>query len=238
MRFDVITLFPKLFDEFFNTLPFKRALQKGITEINIWDLRKYAIDSYGTVDDKPYGGGKGMILRVEPIYNALTDIYSDYYSIKSSKTDNDLNNVLKKAKSDKDVEIIAFTPKGETLDQKKAKSIGKFKQISLISGRYEGLDHRIIGNLATKRISLGNFILSGGEIPALGLMDSVLRLFPGVLDTESTKDESFEDGLLEHPQYTRPETFKGLNVPKVLISGDHNKIKEWREKNKKRPKNG
>jgi tRNA (guanine37-N1)-methyltransferase len=232
IRFDLITLFPNLFNEFFNTLPFKRALEKEISKINIWDLRNYALDDYGSVDDKPYGGGRGMILRVEPVYNALVDIYSDYYSEKTKGNKEEINNLITKAKNDPKCKIIAFTPKGNRFSQKKAKTLSKIHQITMISGRYEGLDHRIIDELATDSISIGNYVLSGGEIPALTVMDSILRLFPGVLDADATQKESFENDLIEHPQYTRPDIYKGMKVPQVLLSGDHKKIDEWREKKK------
>jgi tRNA (guanine37-N1)-methyltransferase len=234
IRFDVVTLFPGLFNEFFNTLPFKRALDKDLTQINIWNLRDHALDDYGSVDDKPYGGGKGMILRIEPVYDTLLEIYNDYYSLTPDKYDNKSEiTIIDKAKNDPKVKIIALTPKGKTYDQDYASSLKEMEQITLISGRYEGLDGRIIENLASESLSIGNFVLSGGEIPALTVMDSILRLVPGVLEPNVVEQESFENGQLEYPQYTRPENFKGLEVPKVLLSGNHKDIKDWRKKNRK-----
>jgi tRNA (guanine37-N1)-methyltransferase len=239
MRIDIITLFPDLFREHLKVLPYSRAIDKGLVDLKIWDLRKYALDNYGSVDDKPYGGGKGMIMMIEPVYNALVDIYCDYYRSEctddpksSSENNNELHGAIKKALKDNNVKIISLSPTGERFDQKKAGSYTKNEQLTLICGRYEGLDNRIMEALSTEVISVGDYVLSGGETAALVVTEAVLRLFPGVLDRIAVELESFENDTLEYPQYTRPENFKGYKVPKILLSGDHKKIEEWRDKHR------
>jgi len=207
LTFDIITLFPNLFNEHLNALPFKRAINRGIIKVNFHNLRNYAVDSYGTVDDKPYGGGTGMILMVEPICKVL-------------------DNIPNKQKT------ILLSPRGNKYNQKKAKEYSKLSQITLICGRYEGVDARVEEHLTDEIISIGDYVLSGGEIPSLVIMESVVRLLPGVLEKEdAASKESFEDGLIEHPQYTRPEDFKGMKVPKVLLSGNHKEIEKWKRQN-------
>ena len=208
LTFDIITLFPELFSAHLNTLPLKRALEKNLLKVNLHNLRDFAIDKRGTVDDKPYGGGVGMILMIEPIYKALESI---------SKTKNH--------------EIVLLAPSGKKYTQKTALEFSKCEQIILICGRYEGVDARV-ESLTTDVISIGDYVLSGGELPALAIMESTVRLIPNVLEKEqAVKLESFSDGFLEHPQYTRPEDFKGVKVPEVLLSGDHKRISDWKKKN-------
>jgi len=233
IKFDIVTLFPTLFTEHFNNLPFKKAVSKKLAEFNLWDLRNYSINNYGSVDDRTYGGGVGMVIMIEPIFKALSDIYSEEIMEEKIKGNSDFftNNNHK---------IIVLSPRGERLTQKKVRELSKATQITLICGRYEGLDARIEDNIATDVISLGDFVLSGGEIPALAVMESVTRLIPGVLDKEeASKIESFSFGdeagkwFIEYPQYTRPENFKGLEVPKVLLSGNHKEIEKWRKEKSK-----
>lgn len=208
LEINIITLFPNLFEEFKKVLPFNRALKSNLITLNIINLRDFAIDERGSVDDKPYGGGSGMILRPEPLFNALESI----------------NNKQ---------EVIALTPKGETFNQKLARDLSKVDSITIICGRYEGIDQRIIDNFTTKEISLGNFVCSGGEAPAITILESIVRLLPGVLEDEATSLESHNDMYLEHPQYTRPEEFEGLKVPEVLLSGNHAEIEKWKRENSK-----
>jgi tRNA (guanine37-N1)-methyltransferase len=206
LEINIITLFPKLFEEFKNVLPFNRALKNNLIKLNIINLKDFALDERGTVDDKPYGGGTGMILRPEPLFKALESI--------SSKED-----------------VIALTPKGETFNQLLAQELSQKKSLTFICGRYEGIDQRIIDNLTTKEISVGNFVCAGGEAPAITILESIVRLLPGILEEEVTKKESFSEDTLEHPQYTRPEEFKGWKVPDVLISGNHKEIENWKKQN-------
>lgn len=208
MKINIITLFPQLIEPHLEYLPFKKAFQKKLLKINLINLRDFALDSYGTVDGKPYGGGVGMLLRVEPVANALESII----------------NYPKKTRS------ILLTPKGKKYNQKKARELAKLTDITFVCGRYEGVDARV-EKLVDESISLGDFILSGGELGALTIMESVIRLLPGVLEKEeAVKKESFSSDLLEYPQYTRPEEYKGMKVPQILLSGDHKKIAQWRKK--------
>lgn len=215
MQFDIITIFPKIFDSYFNESILKRAKNKGKIKINIHDIRKNAINKYGQVDDKPYGGGPGMVMMLEPIYKTLKDI-----------------------KRKKNSKIILFSAKGKTLEQSVVKKYSKLNQLIMICGHYEGIDERIM-EFVDEEISIGDYVLTGGELPAMIVTDAVTRLILGVLGKdESTKDESHsKKGVLEYPQYTRPEKAKINNktcsVPSVLLSGNHKKIANWREKNKK-----
>ena len=229
IKFDIVTLFPTLFTEHFNNLPYKKAVSKNLAEYNLWDLKNYSVNNYGSVDDKTYGGGVGMVIMVEPVFNALSDIYSEKIMDDKIKGRNDFfdrNNQ----------KIVVLSPRGERFTQKKARELSQSTQITLICGRYEGLDARIEDNIATDIISIGDFVLSGGEIPALAVMESITRILPGVLEKEeASKIESFSlenrngNEFIEYPQYTRPENFKGLEVPKVLLSGNHKEIEMWRK---------
>ncbi len=209
LEINIITLFPKLFEEFKNVLPFNRAIKNNLIKLYIINLKDFALDERGTVDDKPYGGGTGMILRPEPLYKALESI------------------------SNRE-EVIALTPKGETFKQSLAQELSEKKSLTFICGRYEGIDQRIIDNLATKEISIGNFVCAGGEAPAITILESIVRLLPGILEEEVTQKESFSEDTLEHPQYTRPEEFKGWKVPDVLISGNHKEIENWKKQNSRK----
>jgi len=209
LEINIITLFPKLFEEFKNVLPFNRAIKNNLIKLNIINLKDFSLDERGTVDDKPYGGGTGMILRPEPLFNALN-------SIKNKE------------------EVIALTPKGETFNQKTAFDLSKKNSLTFICGRYEGIDQRIIDNMTTKEISIGNFVCAGGEAPAITILESIVRLLPGILEEEVIQKESFSEETLEHPQYTRPEVFNNWKVPEVLISGNHKEIENWKKENSKK----
>lgn len=207
MKIDIISLFPKMFKGPFGESIVKRAQEKNLVEIKIHNLRKWAVDKHGTVDDRPYGGGTGMILMVEPIYKALQK--------------------LKNKKS----KVILFTPQGTVFNQKIAERLSKVEHLILLCGHYEGLDERVREHLVDEEISIGDYVLTGGELPAMVLVDTIARLIPGVLKKEEAiKEESFAQGLLEYPQYTRPANFLGWKVPKILLSGNHRKIKEWQKK--------
>ncbi len=222
MRFDILTIFPEAFESYFKTSIIKRAQDKKIIKIKIYNLRKWAKDKHQTIDDKPYGGGPGMIFKIEPLYKAIQ--------------------FLKKKKIFKQ-KIILLTPDGKQFNQRIAESFSKQDKIILICGHYEGFDCRI-EKFIDEKISIGPYILTGGELPAMSIVDATTRLIKGVINKESLKEESF--GLakdFEYPQYTRPEVFtfkeksdriKKLKVPKVLLSGNHAQIKEWKQKNFKK----
>lgn len=219
MKIDIVTIFPKMFVSPFSESIVKRAVKQKKLEIEVHDLRKWTTDKHKTVDGKPFGGGPGMIMMIEPIYKALKSIDPDH-----------------KARR------ILFTAKGAVIMQEKVRELSKVDNLVLICGHYEEIDQRVHDFLVDERISIGNFILTGGEIPAIALVDAISRLLPGVLGNElSNVDESFSDqnsSIVEYPQYTRPEIFKinskrSLKVPEVLLSGDHKKIKEWRESMRK-----
>ncbi|OGC78127.1 tRNA (guanosine(37)-N1)-methyltransferase TrmD [candidate division WWE3 bacterium RIFOXYD1_FULL_39_9] len=216
IQIDVITLFPELFKEHLNNLPFKKAISLGQMKINLINLRDFALDNYGSVDDKPYGGGTGMLLMIEPIYNALATIYGENFE--QNKADH---------------KIIALSAGGSKFTQKKAREYVKDQHITFICGRYEGMDARVEKELATETISIGEYVLSGGELPCLVVLEAVARLIPGVLEKEdAATNESYSENFIEYPQYTRPENFRGMKVPEILLSGDHKKIEEWRNKQK------
>ncbi len=207
LQFDILTIFPAIFDSYFKESIIKRALEKKLIKINIHNFRDFAKDKHKTVDDRPYGGGPGMILKVEPIYRCLA-------------------NIKRKKKS----KIVLLTPKGKTFNQKIASTLSKLNQLILICGRYEGFDERV-RKLVDQEISIGDYVLTGGELPAMVIVDAVARLVPGIIEAESLAEETFyKKGYIEYPQYTRPEVFKNLRVPKVLLSGDHKKIREWRKR--------
>lgn len=211
-KFDIITIFPKTIEEYINTGIIRIAREKGLVEINVHDLRKWTTDKHKTVDDTPYGGGPGMIMKIEPIY----------YAIKELKKKNTL--------------VAITTPKGEQLKQKKLVEFSKEKDLHMIilCGRYEGFDQRIHDYLVNYEFSIGEYVLAGGELPALVLIDGITRLIPGVLGNElSLEEETFNDNSLEYPQYTKPEDFNGWKVPDVLLSGNHKEIEEYRKTNKK-----
>jgi len=208
MKIDIITLFPGMFKGPFAESIIKRAQEKGLLKIEIHNLRKWTKDKHKTVDDHSFGGGTGMVLMVEPVYKALKE--------------------LKKKES----KVILLTPQGKVFKQEKAKKLSKEKHLIFICGHYEGADERIREKLVDEEISIGDYVLTGGELPAMVVIDTITRLIPGVLSKKEAKEiESFSfKGLLEYPQYTRPANFKGWPVPEILLSGNHQKINEWREK--------
>lgn len=205
MRFDILTIFPGIFESYFSHSLMARALTRGLIKVVIHDLRKFAIDKHQTVDDRPYGGGVGMVMKVEVVAKAL------------------------KALANFKQRIILVTPQGKVFNQKHARRLVKYKRLILISGRYEGYDERI-RKLVDEEISIGDYVLTGGELPVMVITDAVARLVPGVVGKrESLEEESFSESLLEYPHYTRPEVFRGMRVPKVLLSGNHVQIKKWRQ---------
>lgn len=214
MQITILTLFPEMFEGPLDHSIIKRAQQKHLVTLNLVNIRAYATDAYRTVDGRPYGGGAGMILRVDVVDAALTDILSRFGKTKSTK-------------------IILLDPQGTPFTQKKAAKLSRTDHLILICGHYEGVDARIRG-LVDEQISIGDFVLTGGEIPTLAIVDSVVRLLPGVLiKKEATIHESFSKPLLEYPQYTKPQVYKGKQVPTVLLSGNHASIAAWRASEQK-----
>ena len=203
MKFDVLTLFPEMFTSL-NESIIGRAVENNLIEVNLTNIRDFSKDKHKKVDDTPYGGGAGMVIRPDVVYDA-------YESVK-----------------DKNAKVIHMSPKGTVLNQEKVKQLSKEKHLIIICGHYEGIDQRVIDEIVDEEISIGDYVLTGGELPAMVLIDSVSRYVEGVLNGESTSEESFSDGLLEYPQYTRPEEFRGKKVPEVLLSGHHENIKKWR----------
>jgi len=207
MRFDVLTLFPELFSSFFKETILGRAVKSGVVDIRLVNLRSFARGRHLVTDDRPFGGGEGMVMKPGPISRALESI--------DRTKDESL--------------VLLLTPQGRTFDQPLAWDLSRMEQLILICGRYEGVDERIRTNCVDMELSIGDYILSGGETAAMVVIDAVSRLVPGVLGGEkSTQEDSFEDGLLEYPQYTRPRVFKNQEVPEILLSGDHEKIRVWR----------
>ena len=205
MIVDILTLFPKMFENILGESMLKIAQAKGLVEINVRNLRDWTSDAHRTADDKPFGGGPGMVMKIEPVYRALEELKA-----------------LRKA------QVVLLTPQGKKFDQKAAKRLAREKRLVLICGHYEGVDERV-RELADEEVSIGDYVLTCGELPALVMIDAVARLVPGVLGhSDSVKSESFENSLLEYPQYTRPAQFKGMKVPDVLLNGNHKRIERWR----------
>ena len=206
MRIDILTLFPNLFTGFVSESIIKRCIEKELVEINVVDFRKYSKLNNNMVDDTPYGGGGGMVLRVEPLYDAINDMKKD----------------------SSDAKVILLTPDGVPYKQTMAVDLSKEKHLIFVCGHYEGFDERI-RTLCDYEISIGDYVLTGGEIPAMAISDSIIRLLDGAITNTSLDSESFNDNLLDYPTYTKPQEFMGMKVPDILLSGDHAKIKAWRE---------
>jgi len=213
IKIDVITIFPEIFDGITAFGVVKEAFKKNLCKLNIYNLRDFSDYKHGRVDDRPYGGGTGMVLMPEPLDRAVNFIRKK-------------NKVGNKEKQ----KTLLLTPRGNKLNQAGLKDLAGLENIILICGRYEGVDQRVIESLVDMELSIGDYVLTGGEVPAMVIIDGVIRLLPGVVGKEeSLKTESFENNLLDYPQYTRPEIFKGMSVPGVLVSGNHKKIKKWRK---------
>jgi tRNA (guanine37-N1)-methyltransferase len=209
MRFDVFTLLPGTFLPYLQSSILEKATSANLIEVHLHNIRDWTHDRHHVTDDMPYGGGGGMVMKPEPVFEAVESILGSALSCP----------------------VILLTPQGKTFDQRTAQELAGHKQIALICGRYEGVDERIREHLATDEISIGDYVLTGGELPALVVIDAVARLIPGVLgDPEGAADDSFASGLLEYPHYTRPPEFRGWCVPDVLLSGDHGRIASWRRK--------
>ncbi|OGI25412.1 MAG: tRNA (guanosine(37)-N1)-methyltransferase TrmD [Candidatus Moranbacteria bacterium RBG_13_45_13] len=230
MTFHIITIFPDIFDSYFGESIVKRAWKKKLIDIKIHDLRDFTTDKHRTVDDTPYGGGAGMVLKVEPIYKCLEKIQKSF-KVRLFPSGKQVAGIPQS----RTLRTILFSAKGKRYTQVDAKRLAKYDNLILICGRYEGVDERVAEYIADEEISVGEYVLTGGEIPAMILVDSISRLIPGVLGNEdSSKGESFyKKGYLEYPQYTKPADFQGWKVPEILLSGNHKKIDIWRKKNSK-----
>jgi tRNA (guanine37-N1)-methyltransferase len=205
LRLDVVTLFPELFELPLRTSVIGRALERGLVEVAVHDLRERGLGRHRSVDDYPYGGGAGMVLRPEPLYAAVEPLRAA------------------------GAQVVLLDPAGERLTDALARQLAGSGHLALVCGRYEGLDERA-RQLADREVSIGDYVLTGGELPALVLIDAVVRLVPGVIEAESSASDSFATGLLEHPHYTRPESFQGMDVPPVLLSGHHAEVDRWRRR--------
>lgn len=211
MRIDMVTLFPEMFTGVFGGSILKRAIEAGILEVHFTNFRDYSFDKHHHVDDSPFGGGAGMVLKPEPMFRAVRALQAATDEYEGSRR------------------ILLMDPSGPAFTQAKAKELAEYSQLIFICGHYEGFDARITENLADEAISIGDYVLTGGELPAMVISDAVARMLPGVLgDEESAPTDSFYEGLLGFPQYTRPRVFEGMEVPEVLISGDHGRIRRWR----------
>ena len=203
MKFDVLTLFPEMFEPIKQSI-IGKAEEKKLIDINLITIRDFSKDKHKKVDDTPYGGGAGMVMQADVVYDAYTSI------------------------KDENAKVIYLTPQGKVLNQKKVEKLSKEEHLILLCGHYEGIDQRVIDKIVDEEISIGDYVLTGGEIPAMVLIDSVSRYVDGVLSEDSTSEESFSQGILEYPQYTRPETFEDMKVPEILLSGHHENINKWR----------
>jgi len=213
VRIDILTLFPEMFQGPFNVGIFQRAIDRKLVEVSIHNIRDYTHDKHHIVDDYSYGGGAGMVLKPEPIFEAVESIKTDIYN---------------KEKPD-ELPVILLTPQGRPFRQQIARELSEYSHLILICGRYEGVDERVRQHLATDEISIGDYVLGGGELAAMVVTESVVRLLPGVLGSEeSALDDSHTTGLLEYPQYTRPSVYRDWAVPEILLSGDHGQIEKWR----------
>ena len=208
LRFDIVSIFPGMFESPFGDSIIQRAREEGLLDLRVHDLRDYSLNKHRKVDDTPFGGGVGMVMNVEPIARVIAAIKKE---VPETRT-------------------ILLSPGGRPFDQEKAWELSHLPSLTLICGRYEGIDERVRLHFVDEEISIGDYVLTGGEIPAMVLVEAISRLVPGVLgDPESVVEESFTDGLLEYPQYTRPRDYQGFKVPEILISGDHKKIRDWQK---------
>ena len=216
MKFDVLTLFPEMFEPLKTSIVGK-AIEKNLIDLNLINIRDFSKDKHKKVDDTPYGGGAGMIMKADVVYDAYKSI------------------------EDKNAKVIYMSPQGKRLNQKKVEELADLEHLIILCGHYEGIDQRVIDKIVDEEISIGDYVLTGGELPAMVLIDSVSRYCKGVITEESIREESFSNGMLEYPQYTRPEVFEGVRVPEILLSGHHENIDKWRKEQalditaKKRP---
>lgn len=206
MQIDIITIFPEMFREVFDFGIVRRAREGNLVDVRVHDLRDFTTDKHRSTDDAPYGGGPGMVMTVEPLVNAVEAIATD------------------------DARLVLLSPRGAPLLQNKVQELSTIDQLVLVAGRYEGVDERFVLATGAEELSIGDYVLSGGEIPAMVVVDALVRLLPGAIsDPESAEQDSFSDGILDYPHYTRPDEFRGFRVPEVLLSGNHAAIRQWRQ---------
>jgi len=219
MHIHILTLFPKIFTGPFSDSIIKRAIDRGLVEIAIHNIRDYTSDRHHVVDDSPYGGGPGMVLKPEPLFEAVAAIKGEGWECSKSE------------KGESELPVILLTPQGRLFDQRAAEELAKYEEVILICGHYEGVDERVREHMVNDEISIGDYVLSGGELAAMVVVDALVRQLPGALGSEeSVGKDSHSSGLLEYPQYTRPQSFRGWEVPEVLLSGNHAEIARWRRK--------
>ena len=205
MKIDILTLFPEMFDTIRHSI-LQRAMDNKLIEINLVQIRDFSLDKHKKVDDTPFGGGAGMVMTCQPLFDAIESVF------------------------DKDAKIVYMSPRGKLLEQNEVVLMSKFKHLIIVCGHYEGIDQRVIDHFGLEEISIGDYVLTGGELPAMVLVDCVARYVDGVLSEGSTGEESFSNGLLEYPQYTKPRDFRGIEVPEILFGGNHGEIKKWQHK--------
>ena len=216
MNFHILTLFPEMVMQGLNTSIIGRAMKKGILSIEATNIRDYTKEKHGQVDDYPYGGGAGMVMQAQPVYEAYLHVL----------------NQLNIPEGEKKPRVIYMTPQGKVFNQKIAQELAQEENLIFLCGHYEGIDERVLNKIVTDQLSIGDYVLTGGELPAMVMIDTISRLVPGVLNNNASAEfETFHDNLLEYPQYTRPEEFMGEKVPEVLLSGHHKNIEKWRIKN-------
>ena len=230
MKIDILTLFPEMFDAI-NYSILERAVKSGVLEINLVNIRDFSLDKHKKVDDTPFGGGAGMVMTCQPLFDAIKSVLNPeelaLYQKLNEKyiSKKDIKSLLN---TSKDFEVIYMSPRGEKFEQKIVTELAKYKHIVVVCGHYEGIDQRVIDYFNMKEVSIGDYVLTGGELPAMVLIDSVSRYVEGVLSEGSTDEESFSNGLLEYPQYTKPRVFEGVEVPEILTNGNHKEIAKWK----------
>ena len=233
MRIDIITLFPEICRAPLNESMMKRAQENGALELRIHNLRDWTNDKHHVVDDAPFGGGQGMVMKPEPIFAAVEDLRSE--TRKTSNTQHRTPNAEESRIENRESKVILMSPTGRRLDQSLATELSQELHLIIVCGHYEGVDHRVVENLIDEEISIGDYVLTNGAIAAVVLVDAIVRLIQGVLgDEQSAHDDSFREGLLEAPQYTRPAEFRGWKVPEILLSGNHAQIATWRKEQAKK----
>lgn len=227
MNFHILTLFPEMVMNGLSTSIIGRAIAKGLLSIEAVNIRDYAFNKHNSVDDYPYGGGAGMLMQAEPVYQAYKSI-EEKIQLRKNEAERNLDEVLESGK-EKKLRVVYLSPQGETFSQKMAEELAQEEDIVLLCGHYEGIDERVLEEIVTDYVSIGDYVLTGGELPAMVMVDAISRLVPGVLHNDvSAEFESFQDNLLEYPQYSRPEEWHGKKVPPILLSGHHANIEKWR----------